>query len=104
MLTFLRQAVIRDAKEPLDRNFDTHFFPSFADRTASQCLQKIDFAANNAPAASLGRMPAKSKQDAAGVVENQDANADARLCVLLIQVWRYGAHAVSLVAVSCSEA
>ena len=79
MLIFRRQHMIGDAEQPLDRNAYSRFLIRFANCAILHCLEKIDLAAQNAPASRLGRHCAPRQQNAFALIDQQDPRADARL-------------------------
>ena len=68
MLVFAGQAVIGDAEQRTERNLEADFFAGFADGALLEGFEKIDFTADDAPAASFGRPLAQREQHAAQVV------------------------------------
>jgi hypothetical protein len=78
VLVFLGQEMVGHAEKRIDTDIHADFLASFADRAFFQGLEIIEFAADDAPATRFWRQIAKGKQRAAQVIENEDADADAR--------------------------
>ena len=55
MLIFAREAVVGNAQQRAERNFEADFFVSFADRALFKSLEEIHLASDDAPAACFGR-------------------------------------------------
>ena len=68
VLVFAGEAVVGDAKQGTNRDFDADFFARFADGALLESLEENHFAADNAPAASLWRPPAEGEEHAAVIV------------------------------------
>jgi hypothetical protein len=68
--------MIGDAQERIDGDGGTDFFQGFADSTVFEGFEKIEFAADNAPATGLGRPAAKGEEQAAGFVDQEDSHAN----------------------------
>ena len=79
VLVFAGEAVIGDAKQGAKRNFYADFFASFADGALLESLEEVHFAADDAPAACLGRPLAESQEHAAVVVGQENTDADSGL-------------------------
>src|ERR1051325_7195686 len=77
MLIFAGQAVIGDAEQGTKRDFNADFFAGFADGALLKGFEKIDFAADDAPAVSFGRPLAQREEHAAQVVGEENADADS---------------------------
>ena len=78
MLTLGGEAMFGDTEQRLDGDIDADFFASFANRALLERFEKVQFSANNTPATGLRRKKAQREQDAAAVVHQEHANADAR--------------------------
>jgi hypothetical protein len=74
MLAFGGQEMIGDAQERIDGNGGTDFFQRFAYGALLQGFEKIEFAADNAPATGLGRATAEREEQAAGFVDQEDSH------------------------------
>ncbi len=64
MLILRRQQVIGDAQQSFNRDAHARFFIGFADRAILYGLEKINFAAENAPATRFRRRFAERQQNA----------------------------------------
>ena len=79
VLVFAGETVVGNAKQRVKRDFDADLFAGFADGALLESLEKVHFAADNAPAPGFGRPLTERQEHAAAIVGQQNANADSGL-------------------------
>jgi hypothetical protein len=72
------EAMLRNAKERLDGDFDGDFFARFANGALLERFEIVQLSADDTPATGFGRKNAEGEQDALVVVHQQHADADTR--------------------------
>src|ERR1700733_12642046 len=91
MLAFLRQQMIGDAQQTVDRNRQTHFFERFANRASLDGFQKIHFATDDAPTRSFWWKSSQGEQHSAALIDQENTRSHARLRAGVFECFR-GLH------------